>query len=558
MDEVRNEVNDESGAARPVVLVVDDDDVAGDRLERELRQRYGVDYEIIHEQAAGTALADLRALRAEGRPVALVLADQWMPELTGAELLARARELHPLAKRGLLVDWGAWADRPTADAIHDAMATADIDYYVLKPWRSPDELFHRTITEFLQEWSRACAEVPQEIVVVGDQWSPRSHELRSLLTRNGVPHLFHAGRHRRGPGAGWVRWSCPTAVARGGPFHRPVVLLRDGRRLVDPTNAELAEAYGVATQLDGRHDFDVAVVGGGPAGLATAVYASSEGLSTLVIESEAIGGQAGTSSLIRNYLGFSRGVSGAELAQRAYQQAWVFGTQFLLMCGVDELRRRRRPPRPAPGRRHRGAGPGRRAGDRRLLPPPGGPLTGGPRRRAGVFYGASVSEARAMAGQRAVVIGGGNSAGQAAMHLSRYAEHVTLVVRGDSLAESMSYYLSHELDCAENVEHPPPHRGRRRDRRGPAAAGHACGTGPRARSTDVPAAGLFVLIGAEPRTTWLPDGLERDQWGYVLTGPDLGPGTTEPAERGPSSGDRCPSRPACPGCSPSATCATAR
>ena len=233
-----------------------------------------------------------------------------------------------MAKRALLIEFGAWGDRPTADAILRAMSLGNIDYYVLKPWRSPDELFHRTVTEFLHEWSRTGPGVLQQLEVVGRPWDRRAHEIRSLLTRNGVPHVFHTTDSSQG------RRLLDEIGADGS---EPVVVVHGGRVLVGPTNVELAAAYAVQTELDEARDVDVLIVGAGPAGLAAAVYAASEGLSTLTVEREAIGGQAGSSSLIRNYLGFSRGVSGAELAQRAYQQAWVLGARFLLMREVEAL-----------------------------------------------------------------------------------------------------------------------------------------------------------------------------------------------------------------------------
>jgi thioredoxin reductase (NADPH) len=494
-----------------VLLVVDGVSAARERVREELQRRYGADYRVVCEQSCNEALAKLEGMRAAGDQVALVLADQWLRELTGGDLLARVRNIHPHAKRALLVEWGAWGDRPTADAMLRAMALGQMDYYVLKPWRKRDEYFHRTITEFLNEWERAASGAPQEVVVVANRTSPRTHELRSLLARNGVPHVFHASDsdegHRRLQAAGRET------------VDKPVVLMLDGRVLVDPSNAELASAYGVNTRLDDEPHFDVAVVGAGPAGLAAAVYASSEGLRTLVVERESIGGQAGSSSLIRNYLGFSRGVSGAELAQRAYQQAWVFGTRFLLMREVVGLR--------AEGQRHvLSISDGTEAtarvvvlatgvSYRRLGIPALEHLTGG-----GVFYGASVSEAQALTGEDVYVVGGGNSAGQVAMHLSRYARRVTMLVRGSSLGESMSHYLLGQIDAASNVE----------------VRLHAeviDGGGEQTleqltlrdtvsgETTTVPAAALFVLIGARPHTAWLPEAIERAPSGYLLTGPDV-------------------------------------
>ena len=496
---------------RPVLLVIEDDPDSNRRIVGELERRYATDYEVVSESSAGEGLAALVGLADANVPVALVMCN-----LSGAgdddDFFVRVRTLHPDAKRIVMVDWGGWADRTTADAIHRLMAVGAIDYYGLRPWRSPDEYFHRTVTELLHEWERSANRVQREVRVVGDQWSSRAHEIRSLLVRNGVPHEFHdsaspAGRELLGT---------LDRPANG----KPVVFTHDGKVLVDPSNAEIAGAYGVTTQLDDSvgADFDLVVVGAGPAGLAAAVYASSEGLRTLVVERESIGGQAGSSSLIRNYLGFPRGLTGAELAQRAYQQAWVFGTRFLLMCEVMSLSI-------DPDGFTLGIDDGTnvRAGAvvlatgvsyRRLGVPSLEAMDG-----AGVYYGASVSEARAMAGKDVYVVGGGNSAGQAALHLARYAKSVTILVRGGSLAESMSQYLIDQIDAAgvavrfhsEIVDGGGQSRLEwlaLRDRR----------TG---ETTREPAAALFVLIGAAPRTEWLPAEIERDQWGYLLTGSDV-------------------------------------
>jgi thioredoxin reductase (NADPH) len=498
--------------SQPVLLAVDGDAEALARTEQELTRRYGGDYRIRAERSATAALRELESLREQGEPVALVLADQWLEgEMAGADLLARVRALHPSAKRGLLIEWGGWGDAATAEAIFESMALGRIDYYVLKPETSPDEMFHRTVAEFLFEWARAESAPAREIEIVGDPRSPRVHELSNVLGRNGVPFV------------------CMTPDSEGGralleeagrdDADVPVARVRPGEIFVDPSNVELASAFGVSTVLKGDREFDVVVVGAGPAGLAAAVYASSEGLRALVVEREAIGGQAGSSSLIRNYLGFSRGVSGAELAQRAYQQAWVFGTSFLLMREVLELR---------PGdpfhvlRISDGSEVKARAvvlacgvSYRRLEIPALEELEG-----AGVFYGASAAEARALTGRRVFVVGGANSAGQAAMHLCRYAAEVTLVVRGPSLAASMSSYLRHEIAAADNIEvmletevvdgsgDVELETLTLRDR--------SSGT-----TSTVAADALFVMIGATPCTPWLPPEVERDEWGYVLTGRDL-------------------------------------
>jgi thioredoxin reductase (NADPH) len=496
----------------PVLMVVDADGDALRRVERELRRRYAGDYRIATHADSAVALVELQRMRGGGDEVALVLAAQWMTDLTGAELLGRVRRTFPHARRGLLVDWGAWAHRPTADAMLGAMARGQIDYYVLRPWREPDELFHRTVSEFLHEWARAASHGRHEVALIAATNTPRGHELRSLLTRNGVPFTSHA------PGTPDGEELLAQAGLEG--TREPVVLIAGAPPLIDPSNTELAQGYGVQTSLGDEREFDLIVVGAGPAGLAAAVYGSSEGLRTLVVERESIGGQAGSSSLIRNYLGFSRGISGAELAQRAYQQAWVFGTRFLLMRSASGLR--------ADGDRlvltlsdgeeaiARTVILATGVSYRRLAVPGLEALTG-----MGVFYGASTSEAPGLTGGHAFVVGGGNSAGQAAMHLSRHARQVTVLVRGASLAASMSEYLTREIDAADNVD----------VRLGTEVAGGG-GDGRLERlvlrdrdsgaTREVAADALFVLIGAEPHTDWLPEPIARDEWGFVLTGPDAG------------------------------------
>jgi thioredoxin reductase (NADPH) len=499
---------------RPVLFAVDDDREALARVVGELSRRYGDDYRVAAARSADAALAELEEMRDSGQPVAVVLADQWIDGDTGSEVLARVRALHPQAKRALLIDWGAWGDPATADAVLKAMALGHIHYYAIKPWRVPDEQFHRLVSEFIYEWCRANSSQSREITIVAPQWSARSHELRDILTRSGVPHGFVASDSPE------ARRLLDDADGEApADVEKPVVLMRDGRVMVDPSNAELAQAFGVKTDLARVRDFDVIVIGAGPAGLAAAVYGNSEGLRTLVVERESVGGQAGSTSLIRNYLGFSRGVSGGDLAQRAYQQAWVFGTEFLMMREAAGLR--------VGGERHVVTVPevGEVTGAavvlatgvsyRRLAIPSLEELAG-----AGVFYGASISEARALAGESVYVVGGGNSAGQAALHLARFAREVTLLVRGPSLAKDMSRYLRDEIDAAENlrvrlnsevIEGGGEGRLERLVIRDNASG----------ESETVNAAAVFILIGARPRTAWLPDSIERDEHGYVLTGADL-------------------------------------
>jgi thioredoxin reductase (NADPH) len=519
-------VEPEGQTGRPALVAVDDTEEDLTLIRDQLERRYGEDYLVLCARSAADALAELERAREAAHPVALVLADQWMPETTGAELLAAVRREHPQAKRCLLIEFGAWGHPPTADAILKAMALGDIDYYVLKPWQSPDELFHRTVTEFLHEWRRAEGPGEREVDVIGEQWSPRSHELRSLLARNGIPYSFHGIDSAEGRGM-LARAGHDVDEGDEGPF----VITYDERVLAAPTNAELADAFGVSTAPRRKPDFDIAIVGAGPAGLAAAVYAASEGFETLVIERESIGGQAGSSSLIRNYPGFSRGVSGAELGQRAYQQAWAFGAEFVIMqeaTGVGER----------DGRFLLSTSDGHEVSARavilamgvtyrRLEVPALDELAG-----AGVFYGASSSEARALEGQHAYVVGGGNSAGQVAIHLSRYAERVTMVIRSPGLGKTMSSYLREALEAAGNVE-------LLTETQVVDAAGDTRlreltlrGVGSKQERV-VPADGLFVLIGARPHTDWLPQSIACDSQGFVLTGAEVAERGAWPLERSP-------------------------
>jgi thioredoxin reductase (NADPH) len=490
----------------PVVLLVDSSPTRG-RVEAELRKRYAADYQVLTAASAAAALEVLGQARDAGHPVSLVLADPWLPDTTGSDLLAQVRQLHPAARRALLVNWG---DQRALPAVVEGTILGDLDAYVVKPGRAPDERFHQTIAEQLGEWGRSNLPRSEVVSVVGEEWAPRSHELRELLGRNGVPFGFHDAASPAGQRL--------LAEAGTDATTLPVVVMFDGRVLVDPSNADVATALGVPTR-PGAGRYDVAVIGAGPAGLAAAVYGASEGLSTVVLEPEALGGQAGSSSLIRNYLGFPSGVSGEELAVRAYTQAWSFGAEYVYGSPASGLRPdgaelvvtlaggsevRSRAVIVATGMSYR------RLGIRAL-----DALTG-----AGVFYGAASTEARALKGREVYVVGGANSAGQAAVHLARYAARVTMLVRGPTLADSMSDYLIQEIGSAANIEV--------RCRvavTGGAGAGRLDRltlTGLDSGTTEtVPASALFVLIGAEPRTQWLPDAVQRDPSGFVLTGTDL-------------------------------------
>ena len=491
----------------PVLLLVDDDRQARGFVEAELRKRYGADYQVTGAGSPADALRLLAAFRDDGRQVAVVLAGHKMAEMTGPELLGRVREFQPAAKRVLMIDW---PPRAMSEPIVQAIALGRIDAYVDKPATVRDESFHRTVAELLQEWASSNRPGFQAVRVVAEPWSARSHELRDLLSRNVIPSGFYPADTEQG------RALLERVGAATAPL--PVIILFDGTVLENPSNIDVAEALGLRTR-PGPGRYDLAVIGAGPAGLAAAVYGASEGLSTVLLEPEAIGGQAGTSSRIRNYLGFPNGVSGEDLAVRAFTQAWNFGAEYVYGS-------------PATGLRAEGADRLVTVADgsvirsrvvviatgmsyRRLGIPALEALTG-----IGVFYGAGTAEARAMKDREVFVVGGANSAGQAAVHLAAYAARVTLLVRGRSLADSMSEYLVTQIAGTAKIV----------VRHGVEVAGGA-GTGRlesltiRDRASGVtetvPAAALFVLIGAEPRTQWLPDDIVCDRWGYVVTGGDL-------------------------------------
>ena len=501
-----------------MLLAVDEPDALRD-VARELRDRYSRDYRVICTRSPQEALANLEGLAAAGEEVALVLAGHALPGMRGSELLAAARRFHPHAKRGLLIAWGGWGDQATGEAILDSMTHGRIDYYVLRPSEPPDELFHLAISSFLLEWAHERGTAPHTIHIVGESWSGRAYELRRVLGRCAIPHSFCLAGSREGR----------ALVAEAGVDPKfPLVVFPNGKVLADPSNAELADPAGVVEEAE-RNDFELVIVGAGPAGLSAAVYGASEGFSTLVVDEGGIGGQATSSSLIRNYLGFPRGVSGRRLAEQAYEQAWVFGASFAFMQRATDLRREN-------DRLIVSLSEGGRVGARAVVLAPGATYRrlGIPALEAlngaGVFYGGLASDAPAMADQDVYVLGGANSAGQAALHLARYAGRVTLVVRAPSLAAGMSHYLARQVETTPNVQ----------IRLGTEIVGGG-GNGwlehlvlrTGANEETVRADGLFLMIGARPHTDWLPPDLARDSHGFVRTGTDLHADQAWPLERSP-------------------------
>ena len=505
----------------PVLLAVDDDADTLAAVERELNDRYGRHYRVVCLRSPVDAHTQLEQLAASGDAVALVLAGQWLDGMTGSDLLDETRRLHPHARRVLLIAWGEWGQRATGQAIFDGVAEGRFDHYILRPSESPDELFHQTISSMLLEWAESRREAPYAIHVVGESWSGRAFELRETLQQCAMAHQFCLADSPEGRQL--------VASARAGA-ELPLMVFPNGDVLENPTNAEIAVASGSPVSPE-RMEFDVVIVGAGPAGLSAAVYGASEGFATLVVDRGGIGGQATSSSLIRNYLGFPRGVSGRRLARDAYSQAWVFGSDFAFMQSVTGLTRaddhlvvtlsegaaiRTTAVLLAMG-----------ASYRRLDVPALEALTG-----AGVYYGGTTSEAPAMSGRDVFIVGGANSAGQAALHLARFARSVTLVIRAGSMGAGMSQYLVRQIESTRNIE----------VRMGTEVVGgggdgrleHLVLRDAASHSeTTVEAQALFCMIGAQPFTDWLPLEVERDAQGFVLTGADVDKDGTWPLERDP-------------------------
>jgi thioredoxin reductase (NADPH) len=488
--------------ARPILLAVDDDASVLEAVVQDLRRQYGAAYRVMRAASGQAALDILTQLKTRQEPVALILSDQRMPGMTGVEFLEHARESYPDTRRVLLT---AYAD---TEAAIRAINAARIHYYLNKPWDPPEEKLYPVLTDLLGDWQAGYQPPFEGLRVIGHRWSLKDHQVRSFLSRNHVPY----------------RWLDVAANEDAlklleerhlDPDRLPVVLFADGTSLVDPETEELAARVGLSTQA-AQEFYDMVVVGAGPAGLAAAVYGASEGLRTLIIEPEAPGGQAGSSSRIENYLGFPAGITGADLGRRATVQATRFGAEFLTQR--------------ATGLRIDGQyrfiqlGDGREVSShvvllatgvhyRKLDIPGADRLTG-----RGIYYGAALVEAAACKDEDVFVVGGANSAGQAALHFAKFACKVTMLVRGAGLTASMSKYLIDEIERTSNIL--VASRTQVLE-----AVGEDRLEGVRLRSPQgeslEPASSLFVFIGAAPGTEWLPPSILRDENGFLLAGPDL-------------------------------------
>ncbi|MGL5858722.1 MAG: FAD-dependent oxidoreductase [Angustibacter sp.] len=489
---------------RPVLLTVDDDPGVSRAIARDLRRQYGDSYRVVRAESGPDALDALRELARRGERVAVLLADHRMPGMTGVEFLEQAMDLFPRARRVLLT---AYAD---TDAAITAINAVDLDHYLLKPWSPPEQLLYPVVDGLLEAWQASGDQAVDVVRVVGHRWSARSHEVRDFLARNGVPYQWVPADEAEG-----VRL---LAAADASPDDVPVVLLPDGEPLIGPGATELAARVGLST-MPGTDFYDVIVVGAGPAGLGAAVYAASEGLRTVVVERQATGGQAGQSSRIENYLGFPDGVSGAALTDRARRQAVKFGAEIITAREVAglEVRGSQRAIRFADGGCLTAHCVVLATGVQyRLLPAQGADRFVG----NGVYYGAALTEAQECGGETVYVIGGANSAGQAAMHLAQHAQRVVLVVRAASLEASMSHYLIEQIAGVDTIEV--------RTRTAISAVhgdGHLEQVTLRdldsGQETAADAAHVFVFIGAQPLTGWLDGVVRRDERGFVLCGPDL-------------------------------------
>jgi thioredoxin reductase (NADPH) len=490
---------------KPILLVVDDDPQVLAAVRRDLRSRYREQYMVLSAASGEEALSTARELKTRGEPLAMIISDQRMPGMLGNEVLARSREVYPLARRVLLT---AYSD---IEAAIKAINEAHLDHYLSKPWDPPEDRLFPVVDDLLDAWQAEYLPEAKGLRLVGHQWSPRSHAIKDFLASSLIPY----------------RW---VDVARD-PNHRaileaagastdglPLLVFEDGSVLCDPEPRQVAERLG--RSLSAAHDvYDLVIVGAGPAGLAAAVYGASEGLRTLLVDRHAAGGQAGSSSRIENYLGFPAGVSGSELTRRALAQAQRLGAECLAPLEVTGVSI------DDGGYKRITFGDGRELVTRTLLaatgmiyrehPAPGVAEHAG----AGVYYGAATTEAPAFADRRVIVVGGGNSAGQGAMYLSRYAKEVLIVVRRESLRDTMSQYLIEQIEKTPNIRLLPQTEIERVEGEGHVERVTLRSLDGECRVEDADA--LFVFIGTRPRTEWLPAGVLRDAKGFVLTGRDL-------------------------------------
>ena len=490
---------------KPGILTLDDDGNVLRAVERDLKIKYGADYRILRANSGEAALDILAEMKKRGDEFALFLVDQRMPEMSGVEFLNKAKEIFPEARKVLLT---AYAD---TDAAIKAINDVQIDYYLLKPWDPPEDKLFPVISDLLYDWEATRLPIFQGIRLIGYQWSPKSHEIKDFLTRNNIPYQ-------------WINFEDNPdgekllKMTEKGIDDLPVLIFEDGSVLSQPTTTDVAEKVGLQTSAEDLL-YDFVIIGAGPAGLAASVYGASEGLKTLIIEKEAPGGQAGMSSRIENYLGFPNGLSGNELARRAVTQAKRFGVEILAAQEVQKLK---------------ADGPlrtiklknGKKINSRSVLIATGvsyrkleakgiHELTG-----AGIYYGAAMSEGESIRGEQVFIVGGANSAGQAAMYFSRYANTVTMVVRGESLSSSMSQYLIDQIKGTKNINLIT--NAEIIEAKGDTRLEKLIISLNNGATTKIyNACALFIFIGASPNTAWLGKSILLDQNGFILSGLDL-------------------------------------
>ena len=501
--------------AKPVLLTVDDDREVLQAIARDLRREYGSRFRIMRADSGKAAIEQLQQLKLSNQTVALFLVDQRMPQMSGVEFLERAIQFFPEAKRVLLT---AYSDTDTAI---QAINTINLDYYLLKPWDPPEEKLYPVLNDLLEDWLATSHSPFEGIRVIGDRWSPHCHEIKDFFARQQIPYRWLD--IEKEPQAQQLI-NCTQEKSP----KLPLVIFPDGDRLEKPSNAEIATKIGLQTQAE-KPFYDLIILGGGPGGLAAAVYGASEGLRTVLIEKQAPGGQAGTSSRIENYLGFPVGLSGGDLARRAATQAKRFGVEILTPqeATAITIKDNYRLVRLKDGTEIAAHAVILALGVswRRLNVPGIEKLTG-----AGVYYGAAQTEALSCKGETVYVVGGANSAGQGAMYFSKYASQVTMLVRGDSLAKSMSQYLIDQIEATPNID-VQVHTSVIEAKGETSLEALVIQNSQTGEVKTVPANALFIFIGAVPHTNWLGDLLERDDRGFILTGADLRKVDTSKAKR---------------------------